>query len=168
MKKFDVERFSPLGYNFETEKNTFLTLSTCSLVYSVIIFFLRFFDSYNRLYTHRNGKRVLLEGRMMEHFYDLTHGVFYGFFVVMFVSLCFIILRYSFHWQGTKSIYTMKRLPKKSELSKRCVILPLVLVFILILFILLLAAFYLAVYFIFTPKQCLYPFGMENFWRAFI
>ena len=167
MKKFDLERYCPLGYNFSSEKNVFLSLATVSIIYS-LLFYIRYFDFRSRLYTYRSGKRVLIEGRMMEEFHNLTDGIFYGFFVVIFVCLCFIILRYAYHYQGTKSIYTMRRLPKKSELHIRCIVLPLMLIFSLILVMLLVLLLDLAVYFIFTPKQCLYPFSIKSFWRALI
>jgi len=167
MKKFNFSKYCPLGYNFESEKNTYLTVLICSVVYS-LLFFVRYLDGYGNLYSYRNGKRYLVPGRMMPEFHTLTNGIFYGFFIIFFILVAFIFLRYAYHYQGTKSIYTMKRLPEKNDLHIRCIVLPIaaILISIIIIFIILLLD--LAFYMIFTPKQCLYPFSWQSFWRALI
>ena len=70
----------------------------------------------------------------------------------------FAATHYFYHYQETKSIYTMKRLPKKPlELHKRCLAAPLAgMAATVLLFFLTLAVLYVH-YILIVPEQCISP-----------
>lgn len=167
MKKFEYSRFCPPGYDYKYEKTVLFCASIFSICWS-LVFYVRYFIGLRELYSYRGGKRELIKGRMMPQFYELAGGAFIGFSAVFFVLLCFIVLRYAYYYRGSKSIYTMKRLPQKYELSVSCLVLPIIFMLLCVLVIFAVLLFDLAFYLIFTPKQCLYPFSLDSLWRALI
>ena len=50
-----------------------------------------------------------------------------GFGVLILLILVWIMIRYVFFYRESKSIYLMRRLPKRSELYKRILVIPAVL-----------------------------------------
>ena len=64
---------------------------------------------------------------------------------------------YNYHYQGSKSIYMMKRLPKKSELWRRCLVLPVTLALTSEAAAMILRLLFFAYYMIRTPVVFLAP-----------
>jgi hypothetical protein len=54
---------------------------------------------------------------MMSHRYVL-------FVIIIFCMAALAIRNYKYHFQGSKSIYLMKRLPDQRDLARRCLTLP--------------------------------------------
>ena len=94
----------------------------------------------------------------MPHFYQLLDAGMDcsdGFCVLFVVLVAMIIYHYCTYYQGSKSIYLMKRLPDKWELYKRCVHLPMIAMIVEIITIVGVMSLYYGIYLIFTPQQCL-------------
>lgn len=62
---------------------------------------------------------------------------------------------YTYHYQGSKMMYLMKRLPDKWEVHRRCWTLPLAGTALLCVWMLVLRMLYFAIYMVCTPSQCL-------------
>ena len=72
------------------------------------------------------------------------------------VELVFtVVYFYFYHYQDSRSIYTMKRLPDRWELWRRCLTLPFWTVIISGVLVLLLTGVYYLIYLKCTPAGCL-------------
>ena len=156
--KIDLSRHAPLGFRVRDEVKGFFGGCFGATLFSLIYFLPRFNDQLDKLY-HRNGKnRVLIPGAIMPDFVEIFGRSHWGFLVVIIAALAFIGGHYAYHYQESKSIYTMRRLPSRWELHRRCLTLPLLaVVAYLILAFLILLIFY-AVYMNMTPDVCLLTF----------
>lgn len=82
---------------------------------------------------------------------------FAGFpFAALCLLLCSALYLASF-WRGSKAIYTMRRLPSRWELPKRCLALPALLAAAMLLAGVITLALWYALYFLATPKELLSP-----------
>ncbi|MFR8267820.1 MAG: hypothetical protein ACLVC5_09315, partial [Clostridia bacterium] len=71
---------------------------------------------------------------------------------------------YGYHFRGSKSIYTMRRLPSKHPLARRCLTVPVLGAAAAALSALLLICLYYLLYIAVTPEQCLVPGQWQKFW----
>ena len=62
---------------------------------------------------------------------------------------------YLSHYQGGRSIYTMRRLPHRGELWRRCLAVPAATALTALAAAAVLTAVYFGIYLIFTPAVCL-------------
>ena len=165
--KLNIYRYAPLGINLSPERRFFVGGIVCSFAYS-LQFLIRYGNSHSSLYTWVRNERVLLPNAVMEDFYILLGSSLLGFAIVALCSLAIIIYHYAYHWQGSKSIYLMKRLPNRLELHRRCLTLPLLaaLMSLLVAAILLLA--YYGIYVACTPKECFLPGQWQKLWSVLL
>lgn len=125
MKIFDPKRHLPAGWEWEGLKSYLGWAHGLSCI-SIFVFLSRYFDARAWLYDHQEGPdgrwvQVLIPGRIIAPFSELMEGL------PMLGAWCFLILMgiqvwryYSYHTQGAMSIYTMRRLPDRWELHRRC------------------------------------------------
>ena len=152
-----MDRNTPLGFPWDGT----IKLTVWALLFS-FLWSLSFFVAYDNRYdwlfhNYGNGQRILKEGVTMMPFSEIIDGRMTGFWVVVLVMVALAVSHYSYHQQGSKSIYLMKRLPKKSELWRRCLALPVVLATGSIMIAMVLRVIYFAFYMMKTPDQCLEP-----------
>ena len=81
-------------------------------------------------------------------------------------ALAFSVYNYIYLYQGSKSIYTLKRLPKKGELFKRIVALPVASAVLFILTGTLLMFIYYGAYMLFTPEGWRNPSQLQIIWES--
>lgn len=123
------ERFYPLG--FPGRQALPITLGGLGAAFGVGI--LRFFAAFERaksqLYdtVRINGesKQVLIDGNVIDPFPALMKGVSLGLVLVALCLLAALLLHYRWHWMGSRSIYRMKLLPRRGELWRRVLTVPL-------------------------------------------
>lgn|GEM_PF-950111 len=135
-------------------------LTGCFL--SSLIFFVRYFGHYNNLFETVGKDRVIIKGATMPHFAYIAPDCF-SLFVSFSAAMVFLsIYHYYYHYMGSKSIYTMKRLPSAWDLWRRCLTFPFIagVVSLIIAFILLML--YFAFYMLVTPDICIMPGQFEN------
>ena len=149
-----MERYAPLGINLAQEVLYWVMTMTISTVWSMQ-YLLRYGDAYQGLFEWIGKRKVLMEGAMMPAFEVLTENLFEVFFLVLIYCVLTAVYHYFYHYQGSKMMYLMKRLPKKSELHIRCWSLPVVGAVAAGVWMLLLKAIYYAIYLLCTPSQCL-------------
>lgn len=106
--------------------------------------------------------RQLRPGAVMVPFSSLLGYSLYGCVIALLSMIPLALYFWSFHYQGSKSIYTMRRLPRRRELFLRCFTVPALgaLLYSLELLVLLLVNF--AIYWLCTPEQCLPPFSWAS------
>lgn len=149
-----LEKYAPLGFNVEKEVKAFL-VEMVLVTMQTLFFFPRYMYALDELYTRRAGKRVLIEGAVIQDFDTLIEGLFTISVIVAVLTLVQAALFYAYHSQGSKMLYLMKRLPDKWELCRRCLTLPIAGAVIVAVWALVLRMLYFSIYIIFTPSQCL-------------
>ena len=160
-KKFRFEEYLPVGYDAHYEIRCFLIGMLISVLWGSL-YFRRLYNDWYHLWKMEwiNGELVrttLQEGAVMRSFEELFFrpNSLAGFFIVGCMMFGFMAGHYVYHYQFSKSIYVMKRLPDKWEFYRRCFVLPLI---GLMLSLLAAGAFYGIsefVYYYVTPLECI-------------
>lgn len=155
----------PVGINAFLIKKALLGGYVFSVITSVIIFLSKFFYALGELYYYdRYGERKLYEDIFMKDFSEIRKNAF-DVFVLFAVCLAVLALyNFLYHYQESKSIYTMKRLKTKSELYKRCLAFPLLFIFLSILTVTVLNFLYLLLYIFTVPEECILS-SQKMMWR---
>ena len=163
--KYKINELVPVGTDGSKTKKTFLLLYSAAVVFSAVIYCINLFDSLALLYYNDvNGQRQLYENVYMEEFSVLRSGVFYVFLILLALLIACIIYNFLLHYQGSKSIFTMRRVPDKLELYRRCISLPLIFIVLILVSIAVLNFVYYFFYILVTPEKCLLP-DWKTMWR---
>ena len=104
----------------------------------------------------------------MDDFYLLIRGKYMLLGMTMLWCVSNVVFRYLYYYQGSKSIYLMRRLPDRGELYRSCLARPIqrmVLCLVICLAILLISyAYYMKE----TPTRWLEPDQWQKLWRAIL
>ena len=166
MNKFLLKK-SPPGTDASKEAAIFITGWIISFVFSIFDFLGRYVLQYNNLYVNISGETVLKTYVKMPSFRSLISYSFYGYIILAFCCVCLIVFNYSQFFIGSKSIYLMKRLPKRNEIHIRACTLPILAILVIVISVFLIKMIYFAIYMIFTPKICIASGQWQNLWRIF-
>lgn len=168
MKRIDLTRYAPPGIKLEWEKQFFVSGWIMSALYSCG-FLIRYFELRSDLYVYRSaGVRELDPARVMPDFYEILDGCLRFYIIFAVCMLLLIVYHYAFHYMGSKSIYTMRRLPNKWELHRRCLTLPIASALILLIPAAVTLLLWFAIYMLCTPEQCLMPYQWTKLWEAIL
>lgn len=169
MKLPDLSRHAPPGYPLKTELQFYFTYLIIQVSVNLFLFISSYSNARSNLYWINGTTRTLKADVMMADLPEVLEGTCMEFFLVL--ALCtalFAAFHYTYHRQGSKSIYLMRRLPNRRELHRRCLTLPLAGLALCALSALLLLLLFYAVYMSFTPEQCLPPHQWQKLWRAIL
>lgn len=159
MKMRDMSRNLPLGADWSLEKTLIFSAAVLAAVYSVVLFIGRydqFVDSV--IYSTYYEVKTLRPGAMATDFYVLLPGIFLGWKVIALCMAALAAYHYLLHYQGgSRSIYTMLRLPSRLELHRRCLTVPVLTALSCFVCVMILTALFYLGYIIFTPEQCITP-----------
>lgn len=118
-----IEQRIPLGCDAAKEQK--------GLIWGVVAGFLlnlrfplMYYSARSRLFPYINGKRVFLEDAKMEPFGEILGFSLWGCLLAAAAMIFLAVWHYSCHFRGSKSIYTMRRLPQRWELLRRCLTVP--------------------------------------------
>lgn len=153
-KKSWLEDHAPLGINVHSEVTYYAGGVTVATIQSMGFLF-RYGEARRALYEVKAGKPVLIEGAVIKDFASLTENMFLLAVVVCVVTLLASIFYYMYHYQGSKMMYLMKRLPDKWEVYRRCLTLPIAGATLMAVWAFVLRMIYYAIYILCTPNQCL-------------
>lgn len=163
--KLNIERYAPPGVNVKNELLAYMWCNILAVVYSMGFVF-RYIDAFDRLYVYVNFERILNENAKIESFSDLIGNGFICFYIPVIAAAAFMVYHYIYHYQISKSIYVMKRLPKRTELFKRCVSLPVAAMIASVAVLIVTMLLYYGIYNLCTPKICLYDdMAIVEVWR---
>lgn len=156
-----IPDYVPPGFNWQTELK-FAAAYWCIAVLVSLWFFVDLGNAINDLYYY-DGIRRVLSGAMMEDFSQIIRGKMsmLNFSIVLAAALSALHLCY--HYLGSKSIYTMRRLPQRFELLKRCVSVPLAIAAVMLITACILTLLYYWAYMANVPPVCLVPGQWERF-----
>lgn len=157
--------YVPVGFNAEAEKNWLIAGFVLSFLLAMN-FPIAYKNAYDGLFQETSsGSRYLLENAVMKDFYQLLGVSFYGFFILALAMTALAAYHYSYHFQGSKSIYLMKRLSDKRQLARRCFAVPLAAGAAALAAAFLLLVIYYRIYLSVTPEQCLTPNQWQKLWN---
>lgn len=123
-----------------------------------LFFLAEYYNEYTSLFRETlTGEQVLRDGAMMPAFSVLSDGVLSGFTFTAAVMLLFFCRNLLTFYQGSRSIYLMRRLPDAWELPRRTAVLPLCGAAVAVLTAFLMYGILYAVYMGVTPSPCLPP-----------
>lgn len=149
-----LKTYAPPGIHLAQEVGYWMMTMVASTLWSML-FLVQYLQARNLLFKTVAGKKVLIEGVLMPTFEDLITGRFDIFFLVIIYCVIIAIYHYFYHYQGSKMMYLMKRLPNKWEVHIRCLILPVCASIIAVVYMFVLRTLYYAIYILCTPSQCL-------------
>ncbi len=165
--KKKLVHYAPPGVNLGQELGWFASGIGASLLYSLGFLF-RYSREYQLLFLWDGTAKVLNTSAVMPNFVQVLGGSLDTFLVLALSMAAVAIYHYSYHYQGSKSIYLMRRLPDRWELPRRCLTLPLMGVLACLCVALLLLLIYYAVYMAFTPRACLAPYQWQKIWSVIL
>ena len=165
--KHRLESHVPLGVNLEQELRWFAYGAIASLLYSLGFLF-RYVGEYQSLFLWDGISRVLNPSAVMPDYVQILGGSLNGFLVLALCMVALAIYHHAYHYQGSKSIYLMRRLPDRWDLPRRCITLPLLGILACLCVALLLVLIYYAIYMVFTPSACLAPQQWQKIWGALL
>ena len=142
-----LARLFPAGWPWKFTVECTLCALLISCCCAVILFQTRFDLAKLPLRTHHS-----------DHILPFSEIFGRGLFGFWIVSVCLILLplfHCLWHWQGSKSIYLMRRLPQRAELLRRCLAGPAMLLALTLLAAALTALFCMLLYQTHTPAGCL-------------
>ena len=167
MNRF-LERNLPPGYRYKNELALSLAVFISGALNSILGYFREYSAARRSLYIFMVADSILDESRVMPDFIHILGDRLNILFIL--AALAFIIpsaIHYAYHHTGSKSIYLMRRLPKRSELHRRCLLIPLIYALVYVFVAAALLLIYYAVYIHRTPQACLTPNQWQKIWREF-
>lgn len=155
-----LEKYTPPGIDFSNQLKLCLIGLSAAIGWSVS-YIAKYLTARANLYAYSLTGQVLREGAMIANFNQLIHDgldSLDGFLMFYIVMLGLLVYHYIYYYQGSKSIYLMRRLPNRWELYRRCVALPFASIMVGIITEIALLLLYYGIYLACTPQQCL-PFS---------
>jgi len=158
--KIDLSRSAPPGYDTKWEVSFWCTGMVLAGIYSMG-FFIRLMNELQYL------KNRLEFGRhdFMPDCAEIIGNALFGFVILAVCMSFFAVMHYVYHWQGSKSIYVMRRLPSRFELHRRCLALPLLGAALSLIAAFLLLCLYYGIYMLATPDEFITPGQWYTLWR---
>ena len=154
-RKLDLSKLLPPGLSARSELGALLTVVILTAVGYGFGYLIRLFDAYGNLFTYRMGERVLGDGALMPTFLELFEGRLDGLLLLIVCLPLLAVYHYIYHYQGSKSIYLMRRLPNRLTLHRRCWTVPVLAAVGLLLLAGVLFLLDLGLYYWITPQECL-------------
>ena len=159
-RKIDMEKFekyTPPGIDFAKQLKMCLIGLGAAFGWSWS-YLAKYLTARSNLYETTLRGRVLREDAVMPGFYQLLHDgldSFDGFLMFYIVMLGMLVYHYFYYYQGSKSIYLMRRLPDRWEMHRRSITLPFAAIIVGVITQLALWCLYYGIYLVCTPPQCL-------------
>ena len=157
-----LEYNTPPGFPWKNTLKGLAWAGSLSLLWS-LSFFYTYLVYYDQLFqTMLSGKKILQEGAVMADFGFILKGKQNGFLIIALAMIGLAVYHYTYFYHGSKSIYLMKRLPRRSELWHRCIVLPVAVMVASMAVAAVLTLGYYAFYMAVTPPSCLTPGQWET------
>ena len=139
-----VRRLTPPGYDASVELGWLALGGMIAFIYSLCAF------------AGELGKQLRWLGknpgdRMMPYFAEILGSSLWGFVILAVIALLLIPVHAGYWYQGSRSIYLMRRLPQKGELLRRTAGLPVLIAAAALAAALALLLVYFAIYCLVTP-----------------
>lgn len=155
--KADLNRLVPLGLDGRREFVTVLCVPAAAFIAAALCCAAVYLSAYDDMFISLNGVRLPAPDAVFPSCAAMAVRSL-PFFGAAALFMLYKLARYvSCHYQGGRSIYTMRRLPQRSELPVRCLCLPLGGCAACALLSLAFSCLFCAVYFAVTPADWARP-----------
>lgn len=166
MVKIDWQRYLPLGVDWDVIRNVLLKKALMfALVWSAKAPIATWI-SWSNMFAYTDNQLVIY--KEMADIVWVMQGSLYGILLLAAAMPFLALYFYSLHFQGSKSIYTMRRLPKRGELLRRCITVPLLMMAVCFALIPVLRIVYYGIYVLATPRGHLLPGQWQLLWEGFL
>lgn len=155
--KCRLDSLCPVGLDPMRELLWFFIGVGASTLYSLKFIFSLLSIRSNLLYSLERlpaGDAAMLT---MPCFSALMNGATIGFLLVALCMPALALVHYLYHYQGSRSIYLMRRLPQRWELARRCLALPVLGAATALLCGLVITLLWMGLYLFTTPRELLSP-----------
>lgn len=151
---WNPERLFPPGYEYEWERNSAVSLLGTGAGLS-LLFFRRLSQAAEALYEYTDRRRVLRKDAVAVPFEQLVtnHWALYVPLVLFLTAM--MIYHYVYYYRETRSIYLMRRLPRRGVVLKSCVSGPLLGLGMTAVILAMLYLLYYGSYLLVIPGECL-------------
>ena len=163
-----LDYYAPPGMELKEEKTLFSVGMSLSVLYSLLYYGVRYADQLEKLYWKNGIERSLIPGAVMPDFVEILGEALLGFGIVSALMVAGAVMHYSYHYHESKSIYTMRRLPKTWEIHRRCLTLPLCGMGISLIFAFVCLMIFYMIYMTLTPDICLTPNQWQKLWSVIL
>lgn len=160
-----LKKLSPPGINLTSELQGYFIGVASAFLYS-LTFFIRFISTLDNLYGYTHDRtRVLLDDAVMPYYAELLENSLNGFIFLAICSLVVILYHYFYFSQnGSRTLYTMKRLPDRTLLAKYCLTLPIIMAVTALVIAFILLLLYFGIYMLLTPNECIRAGQWARIW----
>ncbi len=143
----------PPGFPVETEQKLFYTALVLAELWSLGFVF-RFGTAQRGCYLWRGENRYLRPDAVMPPFFQIVGSAAAGFGVAALCMAALILWHLHYYYEGSRSIYLMRRLPRRSTLPASILVSPLCRAAIILLAGIATLLIYALIYQLFTPPLC--------------
>lgn len=151
---WNPEKIFPPGYEYEWERNSAVLLLGTGVGLS-LLFYRRLHQAAEVLYEYTDRRRVLRKDAVAVSFQQLVEN-HWGLYVPLLLFLtAMMIYHYIYYYRETRSIYLMRRLPRRGVVFKSCVMGPLLGFGVAVVILMLLYLLYYGCYLLVIPGECL-------------
>lgn len=152
-KRFDPTKLIPPGYDWDRLKAGLGWGYTLSALGTLPILHRYFYDRLSLYGTLPDStEKVLMPGTLVSAFGEYWQdGPMYCFLCFLVYLAAQVVRNYRSHYTGSMSIYTMRRLPDKWELHRRCWTVPVLAALGALAMMAVLAGVYYWMYLMLTP-----------------
>lgn len=165
MKKPELARWAPPGFDLRFELQFFLTGLAAAALYSAL-YLVRLTAALDCLFAFNDkNARILLPDAEMPPFAGLLGDSLSWFAILMLAAAAFAIWHYAYHRIGSRSIYLMRRLPDRLELHRRCLTLPALELAACAVCAILLFWLYYGLYVLLVPEEVYISGQLALLWR---
>ncbi len=153
-----LRKWYPPGYEYGREWKGIAVMFGLGFGLS-LNFFARLTRAEKELYQYVGEERVrmLRSGAVAAPFPELTGNMWVFFLPMLLFTVSMSVYHYIYYYRETKSIYLMRRLPRKSLVLKSCVRAPAASLLLEALLISLLYLLYFGVYLLVIPRAAWPP-----------
>ena len=153
-----LKKFYPPGYPVWGELAGVSILLGMTLIMNIQFLF-RLTRMRQRLFEMEGGEHILMPEVMAQSFMQLTDRCWTGFVLALVVLAIMAVERYLYYWSLTKSIYVMRRIPKRGVILASCIKGSVLWAVLFGLLELVLFGLYLGLYWLLVPAE-----WMPRFW----
>ncbi len=160
-----LSKLVPVGINAKPV----LMLSIAGIVLCSLISFSQFYtklmNSLNEISRFDDsGNRVFSQYAKMDTFASINSN-FYVFRIFFLCFVLFAVYCFLYHFIGSKSLYTMRRLKNPLELYLRCLAVSVIFILLGVALIYLLNFICIKIYLSAVPEESLHPLWDKDIWR---
>lgn len=156
----------PAGFRPRTEIWKNLALIAGASVIYLIWFIEEYVSRHSKLYSWEGGDLILIPGTVMDDFGECIQHIRWVVAAIVLWALIQGVNFCLYHIQKSKSIYLMRRLPDRWELTRRCWSLTLMMVGLALVTYGLLLGVSWGLYVLFTPPECMTEGQWYRLWTV--